>query len=58
MEVKTLRKRMNLSQQKFVAYLDVSFQTINRWEKGRSTPAQMAIKLIIITKFHSPRKRK
>ncbi|MGL4501002.1 MAG: helix-turn-helix domain-containing protein [Planktothrix sp.] len=44
--VKTLRKRMNLSQEKFAAYLGVSFQTINRWEKGRATPSQMAIKLI------------
>ncbi|MGL4498616.1 MAG: helix-turn-helix domain-containing protein [Planktothrix sp.] len=44
--IKTLRKRMNLSQEKFAAYLGVSFQTINRWEKGRATPSQMAIKLI------------
>lgn len=44
--IRTLRKRMNLSQEKFAAYLGVSFQTINRWEKGRATPSQMAIKLI------------
>ncbi|MCT7969006.1 helix-turn-helix domain-containing protein [Laspinema sp. D1] len=44
--IKTLRKRMNLSQEKFAARLGVSFQTINRWECGRATPSQMAIKLI------------
>ncbi len=44
--IRTLRQRMNLSQEKFAAYLGVSFQTINRWEKGRATPSQMAIKLI------------
>ncbi|RAQ39777.1 hypothetical protein B9S53_19740 [Arthrospira sp. O9.13F] len=32
--------------EKFAAYLGVSFQTINHWEKGRATPSQMAIKLI------------
>lgn len=44
--VQALRKRLNLSQEKFAAYLGVSFQTINRWEKGRATPSPMAIKLI------------
>lgn len=28
------------------AYLRVSFQTINRWEKGRATPSPMAMTLI------------
>jgi DNA-binding transcriptional regulator YiaG len=44
--IRTLRKCMNLSQEKSATYLSVSFQTINRWEKGRATPSQMAIKLI------------
>jgi DNA-binding transcriptional regulator YiaG len=44
--IRTLRKRLNLSQEKFASDLGVSFQTINRWEKGRVTPSPMAIKLI------------
>ncbi|WP_261226612.1 DNA-binding transcriptional regulator [Ancylothrix sp. D3o] len=44
--IKTLRKRMNLSQEKLAARLGVSFQTINRWERGHATPSLMAIKLI------------
>ncbi|MCT7992450.1 helix-turn-helix domain-containing protein [Laspinema olomoucense] len=44
--IRTLRKRLNLSQEKFAARLGVSFQTVNRWEKGRAVPSPMAIKLI------------
>ncbi|MGL4500155.1 MAG: helix-turn-helix domain-containing protein [Planktothrix sp.] len=44
--IKTLRQRMNLSQEKFAARLGVSFQTVNRWERGHATPSPMAIKLI------------
>ncbi|MEB3884197.1 helix-turn-helix domain-containing protein [Lyngbya sp. CCY1209] len=41
--VLTLRRRMGLSQEKFAAKLGVSFQTVNRWERGRSQPSQLAI---------------
>ncbi|MDT9180114.1 MAG: helix-turn-helix domain-containing protein [Limnospira sp. PMC 1291.21] len=44
--INILRKRMNLSQEKFAARLGVSFQTVNRWERGRATPSPMGIKLI------------
>ncbi|MDT9180117.1 MAG: helix-turn-helix domain-containing protein [Limnospira sp. PMC 1291.21] len=44
--INILRKRMNLSQEKFAARLGVSFQTVNRWEKGRATPSPMAMTLI------------
>ena len=38
-----LRQRLGLSQEKFAARLGVSFQTVNRWERGRSRPSQLAI---------------
>lgn len=36
--VKTLRKKMILSQMEFADYLGVSFGTVNRWENDRFTP--------------------
>lgn len=35
--VKTLRKKMILSQMEFADYLCVSFGTVNRWENDRFT---------------------
>lgn len=35
--VKTLRKKMILSQMQFADYLGVSFGTVNRWENDRFT---------------------
>jgi putative transcriptional regulator len=39
----TLRGRTDLTQEKFVAKLDVTFPTINRWENGRAKPSPPAI---------------
>lgn len=36
--VKTLRKKLILSQTEFAKLLDVSYATINRWEAGRFSP--------------------
>jgi DNA-binding transcriptional regulator YiaG len=44
--VQTLRKRLNLSQAKLAARLGVSFQTVNRWERGRVNPSPMAMKIL------------
>mgnify|MGYP006285794497 CR=1 FL=1 len=41
---KELRRRLNLSQEKFAARLGVSFQTINRWENGKTEPSPLARK--------------
>lgn len=40
--VKTLRKKMILSQMEFADYLGVSFSTVNRWENGKFTPTVKA----------------
>jgi len=44
--VQALRHRLGLSQEKLAARLGVSFQTVNRWERGRVNPSPMAMKLL------------
>lgn len=40
--VRELRKRLDLTQEKFAAKLGVTFPTINRWENGRAAPSPLA----------------
>ncbi|ERT07019.1 helix-turn-helix family protein [Lyngbya aestuarii BL J] len=42
----TLRKRLGLSQEKLAVQLGVSFQTVNRWERGRTQPSHLALQAI------------
>ncbi|MEA5512262.1 helix-turn-helix domain-containing protein [Crocosphaera sp. UHCC 0190] len=44
--VKQTRKRLALTQLEFAQRLGVSFQTVNRWENGKTKPLPMALKLI------------
>lgn len=44
--VRETRHRLELSQAKFAARLGVSFQSVNRWENGRTKPLPMALKQI------------
>lgn len=44
--VKQTRKRMGLTQVQFAERIGVSFQTVNRWERGKTKPLPMALKLI------------
>ncbi len=44
--VRETRQRLNLSQGKFAAKLGVSFQSVNRWENGRTKPLPIALKQI------------
>ena len=37
-EVKTLRKKLGMTQVEFAKALVVSFATVNRWERGRCKP--------------------
>ncbi len=41
-KVITVRRKLNLSQERLAAQLGVSFSTINRWEKERSKPSYLA----------------
>jgi DNA-binding transcriptional regulator YiaG len=44
--MREMRQRLNLSQAKFAAKLGVSFQSVNRWENGRTKPLPLALKQI------------
>lgn len=44
--VRETRKRLGLTQTQFALKLGVSFQSVNRWENGRTMPLPMALKLI------------
>ncbi|MGI0484108.1 helix-turn-helix domain-containing protein [Pantanalinema rosaneae CENA516] len=44
--VRETRQRLELSQARFAAKLGVSFQSINRWENGRTKPLPIALKQI------------
>lgn len=35
-KVKYVRKKLGISQEKLATLLEVSFATVNRWEKGRA----------------------
>ena len=37
-EIETLRERLYLTQNEFAKALNVSFSTVNRWEKGKARP--------------------
>ncbi|MGF1493678.1 MAG: helix-turn-helix domain-containing protein [Microcoleaceae cyanobacterium] len=44
--IRSLRQRLGLSQEKLAATLGVSFQTVNRWERGHAKPSQLALSVI------------
>lgn len=44
--IRELRRRLGLSQEKLAAKLGISFQTVNRWEKGHAKPSSLAMQRI------------
>ena len=44
--IKDIRSRLGLSQTELAERLGVSFATVNRWEKGRCEPSQIALSTI------------
>ena len=40
--VKYAREKLNMSQEEMAHALKISFATINRWEKGKTSPNKMA----------------
>ncbi|MEP0835185.1 helix-turn-helix domain-containing protein [Microcoleus sp. AS-A8] len=44
--VKELRKRLGLTQLQFAQSLGVSFQSVNRWERGKTKPLPIVLKLL------------
>lgn len=45
--VKMVREKTNMSQEDLARALNVSFATINRWEKGKTHPNKMAKQVFI-----------
>ena len=44
--VRSLRERLDLTQERLAARLDVTFASVNRWENRRATPSRLAMKQI------------
>lgn len=44
--IRSLRDRLELSQERLAARLGVTFTTVNRWENGRAKPSPLAMKQI------------
>ena len=42
--VKKVRESLGLSQEELARELDISFETINRWENRKTKPSKLAIK--------------
>ncbi|MEP0920152.1 helix-turn-helix transcriptional regulator, partial [Leptolyngbya sp. DQ-M1] len=42
--VRETRQRLELSQARFAVRLGVSFQSVNRWENGRTKPLPIVLK--------------
>ena len=40
--IKQIRTYLNMSQTEFAEQLNVTFQTVNRWENGRALPNKLA----------------
>ncbi len=45
-EIKEVRMKAKLSQERFAKKLGITFQTMNRWENGHAKPSKMAIILL------------
>ncbi len=44
--IRTIRQRLELTQEQFAHQLGVTYLTVNRWENQHTKPSPMAIKLI------------
>jgi putative transcriptional regulator len=44
--IRTLRQRLQLTQEDFAHLIGVTFSTVNRWENGKSTPNRIAFRLL------------
>lgn len=52
-EIKDIRKKLGVSQEKLAQMLGVTFGTVNRWERGTCKPSNLALdkmKLLTETK--------
>lgn len=42
-QIKTMRLKLGMTQNQLAILVGVSFQTVNRWEGGKSKPCNLAI---------------
>lgn len=45
-EIREWRKQMGLTQERLAQLIGVSFQTVNRWERGIFKPSNLAIEKV------------
>lgn len=51
-EVRRLRKSMGYSQEEFARFLQVTFQTLNRWESGRNVPSGVHLGILLLLRWN------
>ena len=44
--IKSLRNKLNISQEKLAQRIGVSWHTVNRWENGKRQPSPLAIQAL------------
>ena len=54
-EIKRLRLRLNLSQEALAEKLDITSQSVSRWERGLFHPTALALKALLKLSRKSPR---
>ena len=50
-DVKAIRNKLHLSQEKFAMYFGVSLRTIQEWEQHRRTPTATARNFLVVIAF-------
>jgi len=45
-EIKALRKKMQMSQERFAGDLGVTTHTVNYWEAGKAKPNQLSLRTL------------
>ena len=49
-DIRTLRKRLALTQEEFAHEIGVTFATVNRWENHKSKPSRLALRILAVLK--------
>ena len=57
-EIRKLRKQLNLTQEEFAHEIGVTFATVNRWENRKSKPSRLALRMLaMLTDDAAPARR-
>ncbi len=55
-EIKKLREDLGLTQERLAYELHISFYTVNRWERGKSSPKGIYLKVLQDLRAQTERK--